>query len=63
MSIVCVTGTDTEVGKTLVTAALGAMLASQGLRVTAIKPVESGVEGVSREDGRLIAEATGQAGA
>ena len=44
MSVVCVTGTDTEVGKTLVTAALGAALVAQGRSVVAIKPVESGVE-------------------
>lgn len=60
MSIVCVTGTDTEVGKTLITAALGAALRAQGRSVVAIKPVESGVEGNPSEDGRLIAEATGQ---
>ena len=33
MSIICVTGTDTEVGKTLVTAALGAALVAKGTRV------------------------------
>lgn len=60
MSVVCVTGTDTEVGKTLVTAALGAALAAQGRRVVAIKPVESGVTVEGPEDGQLIAEATGQ---
>ena len=60
MSVVCVTGTDTDVGKTLVTAALGAALVEQGRSVVAIKPVESGVERDGVEDGVLLAEATGQ---
>ncbi|MGB0591385.1 MAG: dethiobiotin synthase [Myxococcota bacterium] len=60
MSVVCVTGTDTEVGKTLVTAALGAALVAQGRSVVAIKPVESGVALDGIEDGALLAEATGQ---
>ena len=60
MNIVCVTGTDTEVGKTLVTAALGAALAARGKSVVAIKPVESGVAEARQEDGVLLAEATGQ---
>lgn len=38
-----VTGTDTGVGKTVVAAALAAMLRRRGLAVAALKPVESGV--------------------
>jgi dethiobiotin synthetase len=60
VSVVCVTGTDTEVGKTWVTAALGAALVAQGRSVVAIKPVESGVALDGVEDGALLAEATGQ---
>ena len=60
MTVVCITGTDTDVGKTLVTAALGAALVEQGRSVVAIKPVESGIELDGVEDGVLIAEATGQ---
>ena len=60
MSIICVTGTDTEVGKTLVTAALGAALVAKGKRVVAIKPVESGVSAGGVEDGVTLAMATGQ---
>jgi dethiobiotin synthetase len=40
---IVVTGTDTEVGKTVVTAALAAMLRSRGERVAVVKPVQTGV--------------------
>ncbi len=40
---VAVTGTDTGVGKTLVTCALVAALRAQGAAVAAMKPVETGV--------------------
>jgi dethiobiotin synthetase len=39
-----VTGTDTGIGKTIVTAALAARAREMGLRVAAMKPIESGVE-------------------
>ncbi len=39
-----VTGTDTEVGKTVVSAGIAAALAARGLRVAAMKPVASGSE-------------------
>ena len=39
-----VTGTDTGIGKTIVTAALAARARELGLRVSAMKPIESGVE-------------------
>jgi len=61
MNIICVTGTDTGVGKTWVTAALGAALVARGKSVVAIKPVESGVQTLEMEDGVLLAQATGQA--
>lgn len=61
---VVVTGTDTGVGKTVVTAGLARALTLAGRRVVAIKPMESGCApgpaGVE-EDGRVLAEATGQA--
>lgn len=38
-----VTGTDTGVGKTVVTCALAAALRERGLRVVAMKPIETGV--------------------
>jgi len=41
--VLVVTGTDTEVGKTVVTAAIVASLVSAGLRVAAYKPTQTGV--------------------
>ena len=56
---VVVTGTDTNVGKTFVTRALGRMFVQRGRSVVAIKPFESGATG-SETDAALLAEATGQ---
>lgn len=42
---VFVTGTDTAVGKTLVTAALGLYLKKSGFTVGVMKPIETGVSG------------------
>lgn len=41
---IAVTGTDTGVGKTVVTAALAAAIAAQGLDVVAVKPVQTGLK-------------------
>ncbi|MFC7485692.1 dethiobiotin synthase [Knoellia sp. CPCC 206453] len=41
--IVVITGTDTEVGKTVTTAAVAAVVAHAGLSVAAYKPVQTGV--------------------
>jgi dethiobiotin synthase len=41
--VVVVTGTDTGVGKTVVTAALAAAYAGQGLSVCVVKPAQTGV--------------------
>ena len=41
--VVLVTGTDTDVGKTVVTAAVVATALAAGLRVTAYKPTQTGV--------------------
>ncbi len=49
-----VTGTDTGVGKTLVTAALLHAAAARGLRSLGLKPLASGSE--RAEDGRLLNE-------
>ena len=43
MRAVVVTGTDTGVGKTVVTAALAAALRVAGSRVAVVKPVQTGV--------------------
>lgn len=57
-----VTGTDTEIGKTLVSAALVTMLAARGLRTAAMKPVAAGAEwrdGAWRnEDAEILARAS-----
>lgn len=39
-----VTGTDTDVGKTVVSAAIAALARDRGLNVAAVKPVQTGVE-------------------
>ena len=41
--VVVVTGTDTDVGKTVVTAALAAVYAGQGRSVCVVKPAQTGV--------------------
>lgn len=57
-----VTGTDTEIGKTLVAAGLARALADRGVEVRAVKPVESGtrLSERDREDGVLLARAARQ---
>ena len=55
-----ITGTDTGVGKTVVSCALAGALHRRGLRVTAMKPVETGVAfDDPRRDGVLLARAAG----
>ena len=51
-----VTGTDTGVGKSLVSAALARFLVRQGVRVGVMKPVESGVADLTAlgQDGELL---------
>ena len=57
---VFVTGTDTGVGKTVVTAALAAALKRVGVRVRALKPVASGVpHGEVGEDATVLGQAAG----
>src|SRR6266508_3240969 len=51
MSALFVTGTDTDVGKTVVVGALAAAANQCGVRVGVMKPVESGCQ---RRDGRLV---------
>jgi dethiobiotin synthetase len=50
---ILITGTDTGVGKTVVTASLAALLRGVGYRVGVMKPVETGCE---QRDGKLIPE-------
>lgn len=58
MTSLFVTGTDTEVGKTQVSAALMGLLKQQGLRVAAMKPIASGcdmtAEGLRNDDALIL---------
>ena len=56
-----ITGTDTGVGKTTVAAALAALFREQGLKVGALKPVETGCAGpdLIPGDGIRLARAAG----
>lgn len=55
-----ITGTDTGVGKTLVACALTAAMRRRGLRVVAMKPIETGVSfDDPKRDGALLARAAG----
>jgi adenosylmethionine---8-amino-7-oxononanoate aminotransferase len=57
--IVAVVGTDTEAGKTVVTAALVAALRRRGREVEAVKPLATGVApGEAGEDATLLARAS-----
>jgi dethiobiotin synthetase len=57
-----VTGTDTGVGKTVVSCGLVAALRRRGLRVAGIKPIESGVSPDDpNRDGARLARAAGDA--
>ncbi len=60
MSVLVVTGTDTEVGKTVVTAALAAVQLSLGRTVAVLKPAQTGV---GPDDDGDLAEVARLAGA
>lgn len=52
---VIVTGTDTGVGKTIVTAAVAAAATSSGLRVAVVKPCQTGVASGEEPDADVVA--------
>jgi dethiobiotin synthetase len=54
-----VTGTDTGVGKTVIARALVAAFSARGLKVAAMKPVETGTAGGPPRDATQLAAATG----
>ncbi|RMF09526.1 MAG: ATP-dependent dethiobiotin synthetase BioD, partial [Alphaproteobacteria bacterium] len=62
MTRLFITATGTEVGKTLVTAALVHQLGAQGRSVTALKPVLSGFEPEGPSDAHEILAALGRQG-
>jgi len=64
--VLAVTGTDTEIGKTTITRALAARARILGLRVAAMKPIESGISarltpggGPAISDAQHLSNATG----
>ncbi len=59
----CITGTDTGVGKTLVTAALARCLVRRGARIGVMKPIETGCDDAerSRWDSSCLQMAAGTA--
>jgi dethiobiotin synthetase len=59
-SLVVVTGTGTEVGKTWVSCSLLALARARGLAVAARKPVQSYAPGAGPTDSALLAAATGE---
>ena len=60
MAGLSVTGTDTGVGKTAVACALCAALLARGHRVTAFKPVLTGLDDPGAHDHELLGALTGQ---
>lgn len=58
-SVVVVTGTDTDVGKTVVTAAVVATARAAGLRVAAYKPTQTGVAPDQPGDMAVVERLTG----
>jgi len=54
-----VVGTDTEVGKTVIAAALILALRERGLRAVGFKPVETGLTTGVRSDSEILAKASG----
>lgn len=60
--VIIVTGTDTDVGKTVVTAAVVAVLAGAGLRACVYKPTQTGVEPGEPGDMAEVTRLTGVTG-
>ncbi len=54
-----VTGTDTGVGKTVVSVALLTLMGQRGIRAAAMKPIETGVTERGPDDAGLLARAAG----
>jgi len=62
MSVVLVTGTDTDVGKTIVTAAIAATLQSRGSSSVVYKPTQTGVVDDEHGDVAVIEQLAGVPG-
>jgi len=61
VSVLCVTGTSTDVGKTVVTAALASSAVAAGLRVAVCKPAQTGVADDGPGDLQEVARLAGPA--
>jgi len=59
MNALVVTGTGTEVGKTIVTAAIAALAADDGLRVAVVKPAQTGVAEAEAGDVDVVRRLSG----
>ena len=59
MRIIIVSGSGTESGKTITTAALSACALAKGLRVAVVKPVQTGVSALDFGDVGVVRELTG----
>lgn len=59
MSIVVITGTGTEVGKTIVTAAIAALARADGRRVAVVKPAQTGIAHGEESDIDVVRRLTG----
>jgi dethiobiotin synthetase len=59
MRTIVVTGTGTEVGKTVVTAAVAAVAAAAGNRVAVVKPAQTGVPPGGESDAQAVTRLTG----
>jgi dethiobiotin synthetase len=58
-AFLCVTGTDTGVGKTIVTAALASAAKAEGRRVIMVKPVQTGLAPGEESDAEVVARLAG----
>ncbi len=61
MSVLLITGTGTDVGKTIVTAALAALAVDQGRTVAVLKPAQTGVANLDASDIDVVARLAGPA--
>jgi dethiobiotin synthetase len=59
LPVLLVTGTGTDVGKTIVTAALAALAVDQGRRVAVLKPAQTGVASLEVSDIDVVARLAG----
>jgi dethiobiotin synthetase len=59
MSVLLITGTGTDVGKTIVTAALAALAVDQGRTVAVLKPAQTGVASLEVSDIDVVARLAG----